>query len=124
VIKIKRAYAPPGTDDGARFLVDRLWPRGRSRVALELEAWLKDVAPSTALREWFNHDPGRWPEFQERYRTELASPARQASMNVLRSAARQGDITLVFGARDERHNDAVVLMQVLNEQLSADQPAP
>jgi uncharacterized protein YeaO (DUF488 family) len=124
VIRIKRAYAPATVDDGARFLVDRLWPRGRSRVALKLEAWLKDVAPSTALRECFNHDPARWAEFQERYRQELASPSRSESMAILTSAARLGDITLVYGARDERHNDAVVLLQVLAEQLGADPPPP
>jgi uncharacterized protein YeaO (DUF488 family) len=89
-----------------------------------LEAWLKDVAPSTALREWFNHDPARWAEFQERYRQELASPSRSESMAILTSAARLGDITLVYGARDERHNDAVVLLQVLAEQLGADPPPP
>lgn len=122
MIKIKRAYAPATDDDGARFLVDRLWPRGRSRIALRLDAWLKAVAPSTALREWFNHDPVRWAEFQQRYRDELASPSHAASMSTLRTAARQGDITLVYGARDAHHNDAVVLMQVLTEELAADAP--
>ncbi len=115
-VKIKRAYQPAESADGRRFLVDRLWPRGVKKDQLHIENWLKDVAPSAELRNWFGHDPERWDEFQRRYRHELAS--RQEAAAPLLDAARQGPITLVYGARDEQHNQAVVLKQFLEEQLS------
>ena len=105
-VRIKRAYDSPVPGDGVRVLVDRLWPRGLKRQEANIDLWLKDVAPSTELRHWFGHDPARWPEFQERYRAELAgSPA----LDELRAMARQRErVTLLFGARDTEHNNAVV----------------
>lgn len=115
MIRIKRVYAPPAADDGRRFLVDRVWPRGISKDAAAVEAWLKDVAPSTELRQWFGHAPERWAEFKRRYRREL--DARRDALEPLLQAARDGDITLVYSARDEQHNQAVVLKEVLEDLL-------
>ncbi len=112
-IAIKRAYEDAGPDDGVRVLVDRVWPRGRSRQTLALRQWAKDVAPSSQLRQWFAHDPARWEAFRQRYRRELATPEQQARLHVLLEAARRGPLTLVYGARDEQHNQAVVLREVL-----------
>jgi len=110
-IRLKRAYQPAAADDGARILVDRLWPRGLRKSEAAIDRWLKDIAPSTALRQWFAHDPARWPEFRRRYRSEIRRhPAQLAE---LRALARQGPLTLIFAARDERRNDAVVLRSVL-----------
>jgi len=110
-IRLKRAYQPAAADDGARILVDRLWPRGLKKSDAAIDRWLKDIAPSTALRQWFAHDPARWPEFRRRYRSEIRRhPAQLAE---LRALARQGPVTLIFAARDERRNDAVVLRSVL-----------
>ena len=109
-ISLKRAYEPPAETDGTRVLVDRLWPRGVTKSRARIDLWLKEVAPSTELRKWFGHDPDKWPEFQKRYRAELkGNPA----LSELREQSRQGKITLVYAARDELHNDAVVLRQVL-----------
>lgn len=109
-IALKRAYESPAASDGTRVLVDRLWPRGLSKARASIDLWLKDVAPSTALRKWFGHDPGKWPEFRKRYRAELqGNPA----LSELASLAREGDITLVYAARDPLHNDAVVLREIL-----------
>jgi len=115
MIWLKRAYAPAVPEQGGRFLVDRIWPRGRRKADFQLTAWLKEVGPSTDLRTWFGHDPARWPEFQCRYRQELE--LRPEVLIPLLEAARQGDVTLVYGARDEQHNQAVVLRQILEEQL-------
>ena len=112
-LQLKRAYAPAAPSDGARILVDRLWPRGVSKERADLTEWMKDIAPSTALREWFGHDPARWGEFQARYRAELAD--HPAALNQIRALAQQGPVTLVYGARDEVHNDAVVLRDLLLE---------
>jgi uncharacterized protein YeaO (DUF488 family) len=110
-IKLKRAYERPAAEDGVRILIDRLWPRGVSKVDAAIDQWTKDIAPSTALRKWFAHDPARWQEFRRRYAKEVRNyPERLAR---LRALARQGPITLVFAARDERHNDAVVLRGLL-----------
>ncbi|HEY7029916.1 MAG TPA: DUF488 family protein [Thermomicrobiales bacterium] len=114
-IHLRRAYEPPTPTDGRRILVDRLWPRGLTKEAVRLDAWLKDVAPSTELRRWFRHDPAKWTEFQRRYRQELA--ARPAALAALLDAARAGPVTLVYGAKDEQHNEAVVLKAVLEECL-------
>jgi len=109
-VALKRAYEPPSPGDGTRVLVDRLWPRGVSKATARIDVWLKDVAPSTQLRKWFGHDPEKWAEFQQRYRAELkGSPA----LAELRKLARQGHVTLVYGAKDEDHNDAVVLAKLL-----------
>jgi uncharacterized protein YeaO (DUF488 family) len=114
-IQLRRAYEPPTPDDGQRILVDRLWPRGLTKEAVHLDAWLKDVAPSTDLRRWFGHDPAKWTEFERRYREELA--ARPEALAPLLDAARSGPVTLVYGAKDERHNEAVILKAVLEEKL-------
>jgi uncharacterized protein YeaO (DUF488 family) len=109
-ISLKRAYEPPAKNDGIRVLVDRLWPRGIRKSEAAIDIWLKDLAPSTELRKWFAHDPEKWPEFHKRYRAELkGNPA----LSELREQSRQGNITLVYAARDELHNDAVVLKQLL-----------
>ncbi|HEX8938964.1 MAG TPA: DUF488 family protein [Candidatus Limnocylindrales bacterium] len=112
-IRLKRAYEPPAADDGQRVLVDRVWPRGRSREALALAAWHRELGPSDALRYWFGHDPARWTEFRERYLDELAAPELQPRLDELAAVARRGTLTLVYGARDEAHNQAVVLAEVL-----------
>ncbi|MDE1931594.1 MAG: DUF488 domain-containing protein [Alphaproteobacteria bacterium] len=110
-VNLKRAYDPPSSRDGTRILVDRLWPRGIKKAKARIDLWLKDVAPSTALRKWFGHDPARWSEFRRRYRAELKR--RPEAFAQLRALARQGRITLVFGARDARRNQAVVLKSML-----------
>jgi uncharacterized protein YeaO (DUF488 family) len=107
---LKRAYEAPADSDGTRVLVDRLWPRGVSKAKARIDVWLKEVAPSTQLRKWFGHDPEKWPEFQQRYRAELKGSAALAE---LRKLVRQGHVTLVYGAKDEEHNDAVVLAKLL-----------
>ena len=119
-VRIKRVYDPPEPADGARFLVDRLWPRGLTREKLRLDGWLKDLAPSDALRRWFRHDPARWAEFQRRYREELAE--KPAALAVLRTAAARGPVTLLYAARDPVHNQAVVLRELLLEGTT--DPAP
>lgn len=119
VIRVKRAYDPPSPDDGERYLVDRLWPRGLSKSALQLQGWLRDLAPSDDLRRWFGHDPAKWSQFQERYRQELQEPGRQALLRQLAEKARDGTVTLVYSAQDQEHNNAVVLKQVLEEMLGA-----
>ncbi|MEO8354011.1 MAG: DUF488 domain-containing protein [Chthoniobacteraceae bacterium] len=106
-IRLKRAYEPASRGDGRRFLVDRLWPRGVKKEDAALDGWLKEIAPSTALRKWFGHDPKKWAEFQRRYRAELEG--NREAVRPLLEAARKGPLTLVYGARDQEHNDAVVL---------------
>jgi uncharacterized protein YeaO (DUF488 family) len=109
MVGIKRAYEPAGAQDGQRVLVERLWPRGVRKVDLRLDAWLKDVAPSAGLRRWFGHDPARFGEFAVRYRRELRqSPAAEALAELVGRASVE-KLTLVYGARDETHNGAVVL---------------
>jgi uncharacterized protein YeaO (DUF488 family) len=115
-IRIKRVYDPPEPEDGKRYLVDRLWPRGVKKEALKLDGWLKDVAPSDELRRWFGHDPSRWEEFQRRYTAELK--AKPETWRVLLESARKGNLTLLFSARDERLNNAVVLKAFLEAILS------
>ncbi len=116
MIRIKRAYDPPDSGDGPRFLVDRLWPRGIRKEDLRLDGWLKDVAPSQELRRWFDHDPAKWEAFQQRYWAELdGSP--QVWPPLLKAAG-QGDITLVYGARDSQHNNAAALKACLERKLS------
>jgi uncharacterized protein YeaO (DUF488 family) len=114
MIKIKRAYSEPEPDDGRRFLVDRIWPRGVKRADLNIESWLKDVAPSNALRKWFGHDPQKWAEFQKRYFAEL--DVNLEAWRPLKVAAAQGDITLVYSAKDEAHNQARALKAYLEQQ--------
>jgi uncharacterized protein YeaO (DUF488 family) len=113
-IRIQRIYEPPKKDQGRRVLVDRIWPRGVSREAAALDLWLKDIAPSTELRKWFGHDPSRFAGFRNRYRQELEeNPQPVAELAAL---ARQGDILLLYSARDEHFNQAVVLAEYLNER--------
>jgi uncharacterized protein YeaO (DUF488 family) len=120
-VRLKRVYEPVEPADGARFLVERLWPRGLRREDAHLTAWLKEVAPSPELRRWFQHDPARWEEFQRRYRAELAEPAKRALVQELVAAARRGPVTLVFAARDTEHNAAVVLKDLIEELAAADE---
>lgn len=115
-VRIARAYDDPGPDDGRRVLVDRVWPRGRSREALRIDAWEREVAPSDDLRHWFGHDPARWEEFQRRYREELATPEAARLLDGLAASARSGTLTLVYGAHDQERNQAVVLAQVIRER--------
>ena len=110
-ISIKRAYETPTQKDGFRILVDRLWPRGLTKAKAGIDLWLMDVAPSTELRKWFNHDPDKWKEFQIRYRNELKN--NEQGISLLREQAAKRPVTLIYGAKDERHNEAIVLQEVL-----------
>jgi uncharacterized protein YeaO (DUF488 family) len=113
MIKLKRAYDPPARGDGFRVLVDRLWPRGLRKENAGVDAWLRELAPSDALRRWFGHDPERFAEFRARYRRELRSRASKALLDDLRKKAARGSVTLVYAAKDEDHNNAVVLQSLL-----------
>lgn len=115
MIQLKRAYEDAAPADGRRFLVERLWPRGVRKEALAVEAWLKDAAPSPELRRWYGHDPEKWPEFRARYRAELE--ANPDAWRALLDAAREGDVTLVYAARDTERNSASVLRDLLTERL-------
>lgn len=112
-IVIQRAYEDPDPADGYRVLVDRVWPRGRSKETLKLDQWARELAPSAALREWFGHDPKRWSAFQQRYRDELGGEEMRERMRQLLSDSAGQQITLVYGAKDEEHNQAIVLRDVL-----------
>ncbi len=116
MIKVKRAYRPPEADDGFRVLVERLWPRGLSKAEVAIDLWLKEVAPSPALRKWFGHDPAKWEKFCRRYWAELAE--RGEAVQRLREKAREGVLTLVYGSRDEQHNAAVALKLYLEGKIS------
>ncbi|MFQ5874239.1 MAG: DUF488 domain-containing protein [Dehalococcoidia bacterium] len=109
MIQVKRIYDPPSKDDGERFLVERLWPRGLTREATHLSGWLKDLAPSSALRQWFGHDPQRWAEFRQCYEAELQTPEKLPLLQGLAKRSQNGAVTLVFAAKDVEHNSAVVL---------------
>jgi|SRR5579871_641973 len=111
MLALKRAYERATPEDGVRFLVDKLWPRGAKKTTLRLDGWLKDVAPSDKLRRWFAHDPKKWPEFQRRYRAEL--DAKPEAWEPIRAAARHGRVTLVYAARDTDYNNAVALKEYL-----------
>lgn len=115
MIKVKRVYEPPEADDGSRFLVDRIWPRGLKKAELRLDGWLKELAPSRELRRWFGHDPARWDEFQRRYATELGDHPDDVRM--LLDASLHGTVSLLYGARDTEHNNAVALKSYLDAQL-------
>lgn len=118
-VQLKRAYEPPAASDGLRVLVDRLWPRGVSKEAARIDQWLKEIAPSAELRKWFGHDPAKWQEFRRRYFRELDE--QQKAVAALRGHIRAGTVTLVYGAKDEQHNDAVALREYLAG--AADRPA-
>jgi uncharacterized protein YeaO (DUF488 family) len=110
-VRLKRIYNEPAPDDGLRVLVDRLWPRGVSREAARIDTWLKEIAPSDELRRWFGHDPARWDEFRRRYREELQDKSDQITQ--LQSTAEKGAVTLLFAARNNEQNNAVVLKEVI-----------
>lgn len=109
MLRIKRVYDAPASDDGKRYLVDRLWPRGLSKLELNLDGWLKDLSPSTELRQWFGHDPAKWDEFRRRYAQELASPQAVLLLERLRDEAAAGSVTLLFAAKELERNHALVL---------------
>ncbi len=116
MIRVARVYDEPAKSNGARYLVERLWPRGMKKEALRLDGWLKEVAPSASLRRWYGHKPERWKEFQRRYLTELRSNAE--AWKPLFDAARRGDITLLYSARDRERNSAVLLQRFLGAKLA------
>ena len=111
MIQLKRVYEKPSRKDGLRILVDRLWPRGLTKEHAAVNLWLKDLAPSTQLRKWFGHDPARWKEFQTRYRKELCQ--NKEAVELLKEKSKKHTVTLVYGARDEKHNEALVLKKIL-----------
>jgi uncharacterized protein YeaO (DUF488 family) len=115
MLMVKRVYEPPGRQDGTRFLVERLWPRGMKKESLKMDGWLKHVAPSDALRRWFGHDPAKWEEFCHRYWAELDAQ-KEAWRSILESAHR-GTVTLLYSARDTEHNNALALKDYLEKHL-------
>jgi len=115
MLKVKRVYENAEANDGTRFLVERLWPRGMKKEELKMEAWLKDVAPSDGLRKWFAHDPLKWKEFQKRYRAELESNPN--AWKPLLESAKRGDVTLLYSARDIEYNNAIVLKSFLEKRM-------
>jgi uncharacterized protein YeaO (DUF488 family) len=115
-LMIKRVYEPPSAADGFRVLIDRLWPRGLSKAKVAVDLWLRDIAPSTALRTWFNHDPARWTEFRRRYAAEL--DRIPAVVDQLLNQVRQGRVTLLYSAQHETCNNAVALSEYLRQKLS------
>ena len=116
-LRLQRAYVDPQPDDGYRVLVDRVWPRGKTRTDLRLDAWARDLGPSSGLRKWFGHDPARWAEFQRRYHAELAEPERAQALDALATTARSRRVTIVFGARDREHNQAQVIADEIARRL-------
>jgi uncharacterized protein YeaO (DUF488 family) len=121
MLKLKRAYEPVSRADGRRFLVERLWPRGLTKAKLRLDAWLKEVGPTTELRKWFSHDPEKWPQFRARYFRELDS--RPESWRPILSAARGHTVTLVYSSHDEQHNNAVALKEYLLAKQGGRRPS-
>lgn len=107
---IKRVYEKPSLEDGKRILIDRLWPRGLTKDKARVDLWLKEISPTTELRQWFNHDVSKWPEFKKRYQKELS---KNPALKMLIDEGKKGKLTLVYGAKDEEHNDAVVLRNYL-----------
>ena len=119
-IRLKRAYDPASANEGTRILIDRLWPRGLRKSDAAIDAWYKEIAPSTELRQWFHLDPSRWDEFRRRYEAELSRNAELLSE--LQSIARRGTLTLIYSARDEMHNQAVVLRDAISRVKRASRP--
>ncbi len=115
MIKLRRVYEHESPDEGIRFLVERLWPRGIKKSALDFDEWLKDVGPSTELRQWFGHDPEKWNEFRRRYFAELE--ANPETWEPIITASRQSAVTLLYSSRDEEHNNAVALKEYLEQKL-------
>ncbi len=122
MIRVRRVYEPVDVADGTRFLVERLWPRGTRKEALALDDWLKDVAPSTALRQWFGHDPAKWEEFRQRYTAEL--DAQPTAWQPILDATRANPVTLLFSSHDLEHNNAVALKAYLDARLRGDSRSP
>jgi len=120
MIELKRAYEKPSREDGKRFLVERLWPRGVKKTSLPIVEWLKDAAPSTELRKWFGHDPARWDEFRERYFAELKT--RPEAWMPLVEAARKGTVTLIYSSHDTEHNNAVALRDFVAKKAKTSAP--
>lgn len=112
-ITLKRVYEKPAVADGKRILVDRLWPRGLTKEKAKVDIWLKEIAPSTELRKWFNHEPSKWPQFKKRFRTEMHN--NTATLSVLKEFLANGKATVVYGAKDEEHNEAVVIKEYLED---------
>ena len=119
-VRVRRVYEHASPDDGERFLVDRLWPRGLSKSAAHLDEWVKAVAPSDDLRRWYGHDPARFPEFRRRYAGELAEPERARALTHLDDAAREGPITLLTATKDAAHSEAAVLAELLRAGATTD----
>ena len=115
MIRLRRVYDDSGPDDGTRFLVERLWPRGVPKDTLHLDTWLKDVAPSPALRKWFHHDPAKWSEFQRRYFAELET--QPEALKQILEATQRGSVTLLYSSRDQEHNNAVALKTFLEKKV-------
>jgi uncharacterized protein YeaO (DUF488 family) len=115
MIKIKRIYEPSEVSDGYRVLVDGLWPRGIKKEDARLDEWLKEIAPSTELRKWFDHQPSRWPGFAERYKKELRASEKVAYLKRLKNLARKQTVTLLYGTRDECFNNAAVILDILRD---------
>ncbi len=115
-LQLKRVYDEPAAGDGRRVLVDRIWPRGLSKAAAHVDEWLPDLGPSSALRQWFGHDPARWETFRERYRAELAAAGQRARLTHLRDLAGREPVTLLYGAKDREHNQAVVIAELLRAE--------
>ena len=113
VIKIKRAYEKPDEGDGTRILVDRLWPRGLTKEKAKVDIWLKEIAPTTSLRKWFSHDPEKWDEFKKRYRSELKD--NKEAVATLKDEIKKGPVTLIYGAKDEEHNEALLLKDAIEK---------
>jgi uncharacterized protein YeaO (DUF488 family) len=113
-VQIKRVYEEPSEEDGTRILVDRLWPRGLTKEKARVDLWLKEIAPTNDLRKWFAHDPAKWPEFKTRYHAELKHNPEQ--MALLHQAIAKAPATLLYGAKDIDHNEAVILLEVLNRK--------
>jgi len=120
MIHLKRAYDPAEPSDGARFLIERLWPRGVKKTSLPIEAWVKEAGPSTELRKWFSHDPAKWDEFRQRYFEELR--ANPDAWKPILQAARHGTVTLIYSSHDTEHNNAVALQNFLNRHIGKDSP--
>lgn len=121
-MRLARAYEEPAAGGGYRVLVDRLWPRGVRKEALAIDAWMKEIGPSDELRRWFGHDPDRWEEFAARYRDELRRQPAAGLFDELVARAKRGPVTLVFGAKDEEHNQAVVLRDMIEQRLRRARP--
>ncbi|WP_050727482.1 DUF488 domain-containing protein [Vulgatibacter incomptus] len=123
-LRIKRAYEDPSPSDGYRVLVDRVWPRGKTKESVAIDVWMRDVAPSTELRKWFGHDPNRWADFRTRYLEELRHEPARALVAELADRASRGTLTLVYGAKDEEHNQAVVIAEAIHRHMAAPSHEP